>query len=131
MGGVGKGHHVVRDAQGVPVGQDEGHHPDDQAQGAALPQGVDPEAAQAGDGEGEVVVPHLQKAVHGPPGQLVELLGQGLGVVGEESLPHPVDAAADLVGHGQTGDDEDVGGLPGDGLVENVDERHGARSSFF
>ena len=37
VGIIGKGHYIVWDAQGVPVGQVEGHYPDDQGQGAPLP----------------------------------------------------------------------------------------------
>jgi len=87
----------------VPVGQVEGHYPDDQGQGAPLPQGVDPEAAEAGNGEGKVVVPGIQQLGHIPARQGVELLSQRQGLGGKELLPLPAQAAVVVGGTALSG----------------------------
>ena len=130
VGKVGEGHHVFRDAQRPPVREGKGHHPDDQGQGAALTEGVDPEAGEAGEGEGKVVVSGLQKAFYGARGQRIELLHQDPGMFGKKALPLPADMAVHLVGHGQTGDQQHVGGLALDGLTEDFVEGH-SRLSFY
>ena len=56
-GVLGKGHHVVRNAQLLTVGQGEGDHPITRPMEPLCRRGVHPKVEMARNGEGEIVVP--------------------------------------------------------------------------
>ena len=86
VGQLAEGRHLLGDTQGLAGGDIEEHHPDHRRQGAALPVGIDAEAGQAGDGEGEVIVAVGQVVVRGAVGQLVDGHDQLLGLRGKDPL---------------------------------------------
>ena len=77
---------------------------------ATLPVYADAEARNAGEREGEVVVPAFQHALHAPPAQRVDLRNERLNVLGRHA---PLAEAPNLVvcldGKGQPRDQEYVG----------------------
>ena len=56
-----KVHDLLWNVEAGRVRQTEGDHPDDKSQRTSLPQGVGPETADAGQGEGEIIVPPLNQ----------------------------------------------------------------------
>ena len=92
-------------------GQREADHADHGGQGAALLVGVDPEAADAGQGEGKIIVPGLQKLVHVPAAcQRIDVLDHPGCVLGHQAFALLSQKLFILpVGKGTSCDDKEIG----------------------
>ena len=125
----GECHDVVRNAQGYPIGQRKGDHPNYKPEGTALLESVDPKAGQAGDSKGEVVVPAVGQAGEIPISRhAVESLGEGGGICRQQARPFPADDAVDLIGNRKSGNDQNIGGPTGHRIGQNVHQFHGYSS---
>ena len=101
--------HALRDAELVRIGQAEMDHPDHRGQRSALPEDVDPEAAQLRHGEGEVVVDALVQIAAVPAAQLIDRVYQLADAVWlQEAVGHAQLSAAAFEGHGKAGHQEDI-----------------------
>ena len=102
-------HHPLRDAHASPIRDAEGHHPDHRRHGAPLAVGVHPEAGQAGDRQGEIIIPYRHTLVHGAVGHAVQLPDQGLGIVRHQAVVlEGYDPAFLLYGYRAAGNNKQV-----------------------
>ena len=118
---VGQAHDGLGDVHLVGIGQPEGDDADDGAIGAALAEYVGTETTDARDGEAEVVVvvDAVGEQAQVAPGQFVDRLDVLLRVGrGERGRVRAHVRSARLVRQRQAGDDEHVGSVHLDHLLE-------------